>query len=263
MGGCGGGGADPDSDLEVKIIDYRSAYIYEPNSNVNKLFIGVNSRLTVNDSRGERSYLLLKEHPRESTFDPARSPYLETVRDELGASFITFIYGVNIDSVVVSRRYSVITNDNRKYLQECRSGKNFEKNYRDFRPTELKEVDPFEIGLVPQSGVFYVGSFEYQTGGTSVVIDFPISLVNFNPIQSPSIVSSNLFFQVVSTQVPIYLPVNNAECDSIVPGYLAFRAFDGSAQAVYICEYSQGGVSYYDYGCVVDLKGRFRLFSTF
>ncbi len=260
LSACGGGAPASDLGSDVGVIDYRSAYIFEPNSEVNKLLIGVSSRLTVNDSSGERSYLLLREHPRESTFDPSRSPYLEVVSDERGASFISFIYGVGIDSVVVSRRYSTLSSDNEKYIHECRSGKSFEKFYRDFLSSQVFNISADDIYSAPRDAASYFGSFEYSAGGANLKIDFPVSLINFNPDRTGSVIINNLLFQVVSNQVPIYLERGISECDSIVPGYLAFRSFDGQAQAVYLCKYLVGNVLLYDYGCVVDIPGKFRLF---
>ena len=263
LSGCGDdtiNTSDLDSGADIGIIDYRSAYIYEPDSPINKLLISVNSRTTVNDSRGERSYIILKDHPRESTFDINSNPYTEIVSDARGASFITFMYGVGVDSVVVNRRYSVLSVNNQNSIHECRPGKIFDKFYKNLLSSQVFEIKESEIYSVPLSGASYFGSFEYRAGNSNIKIDFPVALVNFNPINSDYIKKNNLLFQVVSSQVPIYLEGNLSDCDALIPGYLAFRSFDGGAQVIYLCKYLSENVWYYDYGCIIDVPGKLKLY---
>jgi hypothetical protein len=256
---CGGHAIETDSDIDI--IDFRNSFVYEPDSSINKLLIGVNSRLQIKGENSLREYILLNEHPRESTFISSLSPYSEIVAVEKGASFITFIYGLGVDSVIVSRRYSYWNDDNIKYNHECRGGKNFEKNYNNLlssQTVELKHDSLFESASVATS---FVGVFEYSINNINVKIDFPVSLINFNPLQNSRVIPRNLLYQVVSAQVPVYIAGHDTECNSIVPGYLSFREIDGGAQAVYMCNYIVEGRRYYDYGCVIDLPGKLRIFS--
>ncbi|MFY7944580.1 MAG: hypothetical protein ACOVNZ_08350, partial [Crocinitomicaceae bacterium] len=239
---CGGGQYHNDEPSDVGVIDYRSAFIFESNSTINKLLIRVNSRLTIGDKSNGKSYLLLQEHPRESTFNPAESPYSEMVDVAKGASFITFIYGDGVDSVVVSRRYARIDNENEKYLHECRAGSTFQKNFKNLSSSQVEEIKDNNIFTSAAIGGSYYGVFEYSAENSNAKIDFPVALINFNPNQNPALMLNNMLYQVVSEQVPILIPGRNTECDSIVPGYLAFRAFDGKAQAIYICNYEVNGI---------------------
>jgi hypothetical protein len=61
LSACGGGTPVSDLGSDVGVIGYRSAHIYEPNSDVNKLLIAVNSRITVNESVLQNPW-----NPRES-----------------------------------------------------------------------------------------------------------------------------------------------------------------------------------------------------
>jgi hypothetical protein len=258
---CGGsqGSAIPTPDLPI--IDYRSAYIFEHESKINRLLIEVSSRLTIETDSNSEEYVLLKEHPRESTFDANRSPYTELVSEESGASFITFIYGMNVDSVIVSRRYAKVTNENRPYTHECRPGRtNVKSYYRNLKSSEAVQVDRYNLfNEVGRSGLFY-GVFEYQRGLTLVKIDFPVSLINFNPDQNFSNFEKNTDFQLISSHVPIYLPGDSSTCNAIVPGFLAFRTFDGTAQAIYACEYVVDGMLYFDYACSINISGRLSVY---
>lgn len=245
----------------IGVIDYRSAYIFEPDSLINKLFIKVSSRLTLKDSFGERSYILLKEHPRESTFSADLEPYRQLV-DQSGASFITFIYGVGVDSVVVSRRYAYLNEETQPFTHECRLGKyEIETKFQNLKAGQVTEFDEDNIFDLPKVTGPFFGIFRYFVGDTEVDIDFPIALINFNPKKIIRVGEEDLLFQVVSDQVPIYLPGKSDECGSIVPGYMAFRKFDGSAQIVYLCKKSYNGKDYYDYGCVIDLPGKLSVYA--
>jgi len=259
IAGCGGS-ANSDLDVDVGVIDYRSAFIYESDSSVNKLLISVNSRVTIEDfARGKRSYILLKDHPRESTFEITESPYLEFISYASGASFITFIYGIEQDSVVVSRRYSVLNKVNEQHIHECRPGLIFDKFYKNLSSSQVFDIGGSKIYSTPRDGLAYFGIFEYNIGKANVKIDFPIALINFNPSNSSYIAENNLLFQVVSGQVPIYIKEGAGDCGSLIPGYLAFRSFD-KAQVVYLCKYFSEGVWYYDYGCVMDIPGKLKIF---
>lgn len=241
--------------ITASIPDFRSASIFEPNSTVNNLHIRLVSRMIIRDPNGENHYYLLKDHPRESTFNRLIPPYKNIVQED-GASFITFIYGKDDSSKTIHRRYAKITNENKKYAHECRTEKlQFVERFRPLGRFDHPRVDQDKLYDSASKSNTLIGVFEYDAGEKVIRIDFPVALINFNPDRHDNRTSKEEYFQVVSDQVPIYLPEVEGECNHIFSGYISFRSFDKPAQAVYLCKHEDAGKLQFDYGCIADLKG--------
>lgn len=203
----------------MKVLNYGRAFFYAKSSAYNRLFIEIDSRISLTDASGTEEYHLLAPHPREQTFKDDGKIYSGMLEAEQGASFITFIVDQVNNKSVISRRYDVPGQP--EHYKHAVDVSPYEGPLHN-PPVEVDADDLPDFAAIlaaMDAGKKIVATVEYFLHGKNVRIEFPVRVLNTNPDPNAPVGKQ---WQVASPVCPVYLPSNDPVGQGLRPGYIAF-----------------------------------------
>lgn len=197
------------------MLNYGRSFFYVRDSDVNRLFIDVDSRIQLSDPAEE--YLLLAPHPREQTFLDNGQIYSGMLAAEQGASDIIFIADQPNNRAIVSRRYDVPGQPDNYRRQVGASPYSGPLHNPPEHVAGVELYDYADIRGAADAGRKMVATVEYTLHGRNVLIEFPVRVLNMNP--APAVKGKQ--WQIASPMVPVFIGSGDPD-QRIRPGYLAF-----------------------------------------
>lgn len=201
----------------MAVLNYGKAFYHVKQSSINKLFIEVDSRLTLTNPNEE--YMLLAPHPRERTWQDDGDVYGPVLAAAQGASFITFMIDQAQDKSVILRYCDTpnIWPDSTKLA----TGSSPYNGPLHNPPEEVDADELFsyaDIQAAADANRKMVATVEYTLHGRGVKIEFPVRVLNINPDPLAPVGKQ---WQIASPQVPVFIESSLPHL-RIRPGYVAF-----------------------------------------
>lgn len=243
-----------DSCPDVSALDYGNAFYHPAQNSANNVYMRVESRMKI---EGNGEYVLLAPHPRETTFANDGQTYNSKLAVD-GPSTIIFMIGSDGLETVLARRYANAAAQPVEYLHQCTPppyGSELVYEPATIDRSDYREIFTTEdLKNATAAGSKLVGIVEYQAAGKDVSIDFPITVLNWNP--KPEAPDGQQW-QFASPMIPIYVPDAGEGCHQVRNGYVAASNFETTLQFVYLCDSEEMAVQ--DYACTANFDGRVRV----
>lgn len=227
------------------IFDYSRAVYFAPNSAVNRLYIRVKSRVNITWPGKTREYWLAAQHPRENTFQDDGHIYDTMIaNDGNGASFITFLFDQAAGEAIISRRYD---NPGQPEIYKHQLSGTYAGPLvappQNIPASELRELLNFtDVLAAATAGDPMFAVIEYSFNPTNTVrIEAPIEVLNINPLTKTQAVQEGKEWQIVTEQIPIYVP--SAGSDDIMRTRVGYAAFSRVGPSVQVCFVYIGNLS--------------------